>query len=325
MIGYIVPRTAVRLHIPGDLGGAARRLYRVDRTWVFDRGLSRVRDAGGFVYVTRSPVTSPLVLGPSGVVSSEHVGGRSVPVCRAPGLRPASSPFAVSARTYVGCFSPATSPADQPAAVTFWSFPLLIAAIDPAAEARLVGLDKAVVSGRYLRPGDTVSSVSRGGGPGLAIPVLSPTRPYVDEQLRMTVWRLPAAAARAVLHAPLTVASAQRRFGAMGGMLVRRAEITAAVAYRQLLAQSHSPSTSNSGMVDSIWKPGPGRLHTCARRFAAAADGDQLAVDLGQPALPERLPARPPGLRRCAVPQADRAPVHRPDRPTIRDDPGHRG
>jgi len=115
MIGYIVPRTAVRLHIPGDLGGAARRLYRVDRTWVFDRGLSRVRDAGGFVYVTRSPVTSPLVLGPSGVVSSEHVGGRSVPVCRAPGLRPASSPFAVSARIDVGCFSrPPAPPASRP-------------------------------------------------------------------------------------------------------------------------------------------------------------------------------------------------------------------
>ncbi len=141
--------------------------------------------------------------------------------------------------------------------MTFWSFPLLIAAIDPVAEARLVGLNKAVVSGRYLRPGDTVSSVSRGGGAGFAVPVLSPTRPYVDEQLRLTVRRLPAAAARAVLHAPLTTATAQRRFGGMPGTLVRRAEVSATGAYRQLLAQLHSTGAANDALIDSAWTPGP--------------------------------------------------------------------
>ncbi len=257
MIGYIVPRTAVSLTIPGALDGAARQLYRIDRTWVFDRGLSHVRDAGGFVYVTRAPLTTPLVLGPNGVVSSEQVGGRNVPVCRYPGLQPASSPFAVSARVYVGCFSSAAGSTGQPVMVTFWSFPLLIAAIDPVAEARLVGLNKAVVAGRYLRPGDTVSSASRGGGPGFAIPVLSPTRPYVDEQLRLTVWRLPAAAAQAVLHAPLTTTTAQRRFGGVSGTLVRWAEVTASSAYRQLLGQIHSTGAANAALIDSVWTPGP--------------------------------------------------------------------
>jgi len=99
MIGYIVPRTTVTTRVTAGLGGAPRQLYRVDRTWVFDRGLSRVRDADGFVYVTRSALTTPLELGPNGIVISEHVGGRSVPVCDVPGLSPAPSPFAVSART----------------------------------------------------------------------------------------------------------------------------------------------------------------------------------------------------------------------------------
>lgn len=77
MIGYIVPRVAVTLPVPGSLGGAARQLYRVDRSWVFDRGLSRVQDASGFAYVTRSPLSTPLVIGANGIVTSEHAGGRS--------------------------------------------------------------------------------------------------------------------------------------------------------------------------------------------------------------------------------------------------------
>jgi len=142
-------------------------------------------------------------------------------------------------------------------AVTQWSFPLLIAAIDPVAEARLVGLNSAVVSGRYLRRSDIASSVSRGGGGGLAIPVLSPAQPYVDEQLRMTLWRLPAAAAQSVLRGPLTAAGAQRRFGKAGGTLVGTAEVTAAQAYRQLLEQLHSTGAANDALIDSVWTPGP--------------------------------------------------------------------
>lgn len=64
MIGYIVPQPSLYVRVPAGLGGAARELYRVDRTWVFDRALSHARDAGGFVYVTRSLLTSPGGLAP---------------------------------------------------------------------------------------------------------------------------------------------------------------------------------------------------------------------------------------------------------------------
>jgi hypothetical protein len=256
MIGYLVPRVRITLDTPSALGSAPRLLYRVDNTWVFDRGLSRAQDASGFVYVTRSLLTTPLVIGPTGIITSETIGARHVPVCQYAGLQQGSGPYAVSVRTFVGCSSPATG-TDEPGVMTAWSFPLLMAAIDPSAEARLVGLNKAIISGRYLRPGDTLGGVDRGGSPGLAIPVLTPTRSYTDEQLEQTVWRLPAAEAQAVLHAPLTLATAQQRFGATPGTLIRRVVVTAAAAYQLLLAQIHSPApTNDDGIIDAIWTPG---------------------------------------------------------------------
>ncbi|MGH3256689.1 MAG: FtsX-like permease family protein [Streptosporangiaceae bacterium] len=257
MIGYIMPRVYLWVPVPANLDGAARQLYRIDPTWVFDRGLSRARDASDFAYVTGSPVTGSGEIGPDGLVSSEQVAGHSVPVCEQYSLQQAPGPFTVNVRSFMDCSGSGTT--GPPGVEIIMSFPLLLAAIDPVAEARLVGLDQAVVSGRYLRPGDAAAVVSHGGYAGLTIPVLSPIRPYLDEQVRLKVWRLPPAAARAVLHAPLTNATAQQRFGAVPGTLVSQTVLTATEVYRMALAQSQrtsSGTTSYSG-IDSVWTPGP--------------------------------------------------------------------
>lgn len=177
---------------------------------------------------------------------------------RLPRIAEGTGPFAVSVRTEVGCYSPDTSSgsAAQPSAVTFWSFPVLMAAIDPSAEARLVGLNKAVVAGRYLRNSDSLTSVSAGGAPSSAIPVLSPTRSDADEQLDETVWRLHRAAAQQVLRVPLVPATAQGRFGNTPGTMINHAVVSAGTAYRQLLTQIRSSSASSFVPVDAIWTPG---------------------------------------------------------------------
>ncbi len=54
-----------------------------------------------------------------------------------------------------------------------WSFPVLVAAIDPRAEDELTGLRQAVTSGRYLAEGDTVTPVK--GTPFAAAPVIAST------------------------------------------------------------------------------------------------------------------------------------------------------
>ena len=79
-----------------------------------------------------------------------------------------------------------------------WSFPLLLSAIDPAAEARLTGLDRAVTGGRYLRGSDRTRLV-RTTGPGAdypprVLPVLANAHTSVDEHADVVVRRLSAAA-----------------------------------------------------------------------------------------------------------------------------------
>jgi hypothetical protein len=48
------------------------------------------------------------------------------------------------------CYSRTKGPAAPLVGYVEWSFPVLLAAIDPQAEERLTGLGQAVTSGRYL-------------------------------------------------------------------------------------------------------------------------------------------------------------------------------
>lgn len=84
-------------------------------------------------------------------------------------------------------------------AATSWgvtlSFPLLVAAVDPVAEDRLVGLDRAVVSGRGLRPVERV-----GKGPyGPVLPVLASSRSFRHQTVTLTVERLKVPAGRSAV------------------------------------------------------------------------------------------------------------------------------
>jgi hypothetical protein len=65
-----------------------------------------------------------------------------------------------------------------------WPMALLLAAIDPAQEARLVGLDAAVVSGRYLLADDRPRTR---GDRQVWVPILASAAPQVDESLTADV------------------------------------------------------------------------------------------------------------------------------------------
>ncbi|MFI6263045.1 hypothetical protein [Micromonospora sp. NPDC051006] len=77
--------------------------------------------------------------------------------------------------------------------------PVLVAGIDPAAEARLVGLDRAVRQGRYLTGTDQVAPAARNtslsplpptGPAGRTLPVLAAADLAVDERIDLAVSRL---------------------------------------------------------------------------------------------------------------------------------------
>ncbi|MGC3956065.1 MAG: hypothetical protein QM804_17780 [Propionicimonas sp.] len=86
--------------------------------------------------------------------------------------------------------------AEQPQIQLTVVYPMLIAAIDPAAEAALVGLDAAVYQGRYLTAEDAYlpgeqRSPEMSGFPVDAVPVIVAGTQTVDYQLRLTIDRLP--------------------------------------------------------------------------------------------------------------------------------------
>ncbi len=73
------------------------------------------------------------------------------------------------------------------------SFPILLAAIDPLQEARLLHLDRTIVGGRYLRETDR-PTLRPGGSSGVfyhrLVPVIASTRTYVDEHAELRIERL---------------------------------------------------------------------------------------------------------------------------------------
>ena len=76
-----------------------------------------------------------------------------------------------------------------------YSLPVLLAAVDPKQESRLVGLDKAVTWGRYFGVGDKVhraTSIVSGTNEALTsfvFPILLNGRSYVHAEIRRELWR----------------------------------------------------------------------------------------------------------------------------------------
>lgn len=79
---------------------------------------------------------------------------------------------------------PVPTPADRPQSVgwpTFYPEPILIAGVDPASEARLVGVDRCVTQGRFLRAEDKPGVALVFNQPVTGIPALVSTRSFIDE------------------------------------------------------------------------------------------------------------------------------------------------
>ena len=78
-----------------------------------------------------------------------------------------------------------------PEVLVSFAMPLLIAGIDPSAEAGLVGLDDCVQEGRYLGPADVPGLVAIGSSrqPQPVLPIMVSARSFIDERLLVRVDR----------------------------------------------------------------------------------------------------------------------------------------
>jgi putative ABC transport system permease protein len=204
-VGFIFQPATYWLSIRRVFSKAPHQLYRVTYTFVANNGLSRYPFGRDYVYYTP---TDHWVKGPggsSGLLLERGPGAKGdVPSCNAfINIEGALPTFGSLKR--LDCYS---GPRffhvndfpryDHPVVRTTAAFPLVVAAIDPVAEAKLVHLDRTVVAGRYLRADDGVyMKLVEGEDTGIHAkmnfrfaPTLISDRPYVDEKLEVRIDRL---------------------------------------------------------------------------------------------------------------------------------------
>lgn len=173
-IGYLMVPGYVSLPLKPFLTKTKNQLLRIRWSWVSNGGLSRYPAGATYQYYT-----------PSAPPEQERI-----PICTGfQDSTPLSSgPFnAVSSN--LNCSWPRWKlPGGPPETGFHFYFPVLISAIDPAQEARLLHLDHAVVRGSYLREGKGVNVPSPTRGPRVS--VLASTRTFLGDRLVATVERL---------------------------------------------------------------------------------------------------------------------------------------
>jgi putative ABC transport system permease protein len=248
MVGYTELNAYLFVPVPAAaLKGSGRQLYRISTTWVSDNGATRVAQPPSYLYVT------PLSLSRT---ANGGVTDGTGPGCPGPTVLSAgTNPFGTAAQSYVQCWSrvnqydmPPPTPGSHNSAGYFvtWTVPVLIAAIDPDAEAKLDGLNKALVSGRYLTENESARSPT--------LPVLASSASGMNEYAQTTVAQLAAPSAMRDMNAAWEGAQASAP-----GRTVATGRTTAQQAYSALI---NGPPTDYEGsasgdFVEGYWSVGP--------------------------------------------------------------------
>jgi hypothetical protein len=224
MVGYAQLEAATFVPLPAAaLSGSGRQIYRVSTTWVSDDGASRVTQPPSYLYVTPLPLTG----GADGAGATDGT-GRGCALGAAPVRSPEANPFGAAAQSQVRCWSRVNdydqpgNPRTQAGYWVDWTIPVLIAAVDPDAEAKLDGLNKALVSGSYLTEDE--------GDSGTTFPVLASDLSGMNEYARTAVQRLAAPSAMPDMNAAWASAEAS-----VPGDTVAATLTTAQQAYASVL------------------------------------------------------------------------------------------
>ncbi|MCP9487545.1 MAG: hypothetical protein MSC30_16995 [Gaiellaceae bacterium MAG52_C11] len=254
-VGYVMPTGFRFFSTRRWLTDDEVQMFRVRFGSEAHAGTSMYPDDIGYAYFTRRNRFKP------GTVEVLP-GGTAVNVCSyfAASVPGSGGPFAPT--RFLNCFSERSpgrgsdvsiiAPRGDVGVRASVSFPILIAAIDPVAEARLVGLDDAIVSGRYLRPNDQpyVEGVRW-------VPVIAAGTSVVDETVVANVERLDVDGGNAVPRA-LGSRSAFDFVTALGGSRVGRESVSASEIYEQMLGTQFGSN--------SYWRPSETQYHVLRRQ-----------------------------------------------------------
>jgi putative ABC transport system permease protein len=276
IVGYVLETASVPVTLSAAAAGTSgARVLEVTSHYTADNGLSSFPSyAEGYVYVTpdrvtpllqalsseHGNVTGPLERLPSGKsiiicpASNSGAGARGLPARRAP-----ASPFARDFGLQNGSCYPRTGQGSGTIqGFVQWSFPVLIAGIDPQAENELTGLGKAVTSGRYLRNGERPSPYGTSRG-GVVVPVLGSSVSFDGDSDQVSVSLLPAAAVPQVRSGNETQIA--RSLSSDRRTVIQNATISGGQAWSDLLQQLSAPLNgpliSQAQSVSQYWTAGP--------------------------------------------------------------------
>jgi len=278
-VGYILPFQEIPITINQFLSDDPTQMYRLKVEWMANNAQSTYPDSPGYIYYTRT--NSFLRIG-NGLVGEVLPDGSTVPAClpfiqsRESGLL-TNNPFSLAAQTAMSCFS-ARSPALQwpvydqgpfrggdVGTYAFVHFPMLLSAIDPAQEQRLLGLEQALVDGRMLRDTDEVRLERQAGSLTYrTAPILVSTRTYLDETLQVTVERLDLPS-ESTLHRGL--ASSERAYHLVRGLEgepIGTIGVSASEVYDVFLKDMVSAFLRDRIKYDGYWTSTPIRYRNVA-------------------------------------------------------------
>jgi putative ABC transport system permease protein len=270
MVGYSLPVQSVTVPLPASaLSGPGRQLFRYDTTWVSAGGTTRIRQPASYVYRTPSPLSMDNATG----ASYETQRGARVEVCPPPGR--ASSPFSPAVQAQTWCWSSVNGlsgqgsyqnlTASRPGVVVAWELPMLVAAVDPAAEAKLDHLPHALTSGHYLAENAGPGTISAAGNRLTTFPVLAAADSGIGEWSQTEVRRLAGPSGPPTLNA-----ASLARDATAPGQPVLSVRISAQQAYQRLLAAMSGTPGAYPG-INEYWSVG-------ATRYTTAPDGDLTPV-----------------------------------------------
>jgi ABC-type antimicrobial peptide transport system permease subunit len=263
-LGYFAVDQVVHLDLRPYLTDAPVQLFRVQPTYIANAGLVKHLDGLQYLYLTRVNPFEQVLGEPV-----EHVNGHRYRVCSnyftAADASNVTSAFDLAARSRLACFSTRSYSyvplGDRPSAPkgfigvdVLMEFPVLLAAVDPEAENRLVGLEHALVSGRSLRAGEGPGSLppeDPRSAPVPEVPILATSRSFVRESLELAIQRL--SLPRAV-EVPAELGSARARpfLDGLHGTHVATANVAPARIFAGQL-----PALSGLALAANYWSTAP--------------------------------------------------------------------
>lgn len=312
ILGYAMQNVSIPVDLSRYAGepGSGRRVLRVDVTRKTDAGLTNVPgERTAFVYLTDdalTPVNFDSGNFPDPYGPSEAVNGKPTVMCpyssmENPGTNegPLQGPFTAVVRTETSCWQrgkvgvvqgrivPEVS--KQPTVSIPWSFPYLVAAIDPEAEAALVGLDQSVTHGRYLEAGETWAE-GPGGAPGSlnkVVPMLLTSQPFAQGSDEITVSTLGPAGVAAMTSGTEPTTLRDRLLGLHGDSVGRTAIDTSAAFEKLAGVVSTEPDINSMEFSNSylgqLWTAGAPKLDAAGPRSVRVepAELDISTMDFG--------------------------------------------